>query len=223
MDDTALAWARARALGPLPLTPGVPGAPDGMVRLERDGRAWALPLPPDGATPGLLEEYQIAGVPVERSGETRRVLAACLKCCWRDLQADPWPGEPAPVEDVLSVYQHMIGRSDDMHRNWALGALRRLCDSAWLEQADGMVRLGPRVAAWTPESHHQLRDLCRRLPSPAPPAAAPLPEGAGPAGEDGDAVRPAGASAGPGVDAIAGPGVGGALMDAETGGGEARA
>ncbi|GAA3089147.1 hypothetical protein [Streptosporangium carneum] len=160
-----LAHARARATGPLSLGVGEP-SPMGMTRLGHgDGTGVALPAWPDGATPSLLEEYQVAPVNVERSGETRRVLAAALKCCWTDLTADPWPGSPAPVEDVLSAYRALIGRGDDLMRNWAVGALRRLHDSAWLEMDAGTVRLGPRCACWPSDSHAQLRELVRRLPS----------------------------------------------------------
>jgi len=147
-----------------------------MIRLTReDEPPVALPVSPDGATPALLEEYQVAPVTVERSGEARRVLAACLKCCWTDLEADPWPGEPAPVELVIAAYRELLGRSDDLMRNWAIGALRRLHDSAWITMSAGTVRLGPRCALWPAESHAQLRELVRRLPSPAPPAVLPLP------------------------------------------------
>ncbi|MFC4056958.1 hypothetical protein ACFOWE_01540 [Planomonospora corallina] len=167
------AHVRARSTGPLPLGPGEP-APPGMARLGRgDGGAVALPVWPDGVTPSLLAEYQVAPVPVERSGETRRVLAAALKCCWSDLTADPWPGVPAPVDDVLAAYRALIGRSDDLMRNWAVGALRRLHDSAWLVVADGTVRLGPRCASWPAASHAQLRELVRRLPGPGEEAAVP--------------------------------------------------
>ncbi|GHH64034.1 hypothetical protein GCM10017673_05950 [Streptosporangium violaceochromogenes] len=159
------AHARARAAGPLPLAAGEP-APRGMIRLTRgDGTGQALPAWPDGATPSLLEEYHVAPVNVERAGETRRVLAAALKCCWRDLSADPWPGVGAPVEEVLATYRALIGRGDDLMRNWAIGALRRLHDSAWLEVSATTVRLGPRCAGWPPASHAQLRELMRRLPS----------------------------------------------------------
>ncbi|MEU0520805.1 hypothetical protein [Streptosporangium sp. NPDC006007] len=159
------AHARARAAGPLPLAEGE-AAPRGMTRLILgDGTGLALPAWPDGATPSLLEEYQVAPVAVERSGETRRVLAAALRCCWTDVTADPWPGVPAPVEEVLSAYRALIGRGDDLMRNWAIGALRRLHDSAWLEVDAGTVRLGPRCACWPAESHAQLRELMRRLPS----------------------------------------------------------
>ncbi|WP_084781040.1 hypothetical protein [Planobispora rosea] len=161
-----LAHARARATGPLALAADEP-SPPGMIRLAHgDGSGFALPAWPDGATPALLEEYQVAPVHVERSGETRRVLAAALKCCWNDLTADPWPGVPAPADDVLAAYRALIGRGDDLMRNWAVGALRRLHDSAWLVVGDGLVRLGPRCASWPAESHAQLRELVRRLPAP---------------------------------------------------------
>ncbi|MEU8246164.1 hypothetical protein [Nonomuraea sp. NPDC048916] len=162
----AEAHVRARSGGPLRLAAGVP-APAGMLRLTRsDSGGEALPVWPDGVTPSLLEEYQVAPVPVERSGETRRVLAACLACCWSDLSVDPWPGAPAPVELVLDTYRALIGRADDLMRNWAIGALRRLHDSAWIVMADGLVSLGPRCALWPVESHAQLKELLRRIPEP---------------------------------------------------------
>ncbi|WP_240506521.1 hypothetical protein [Thermoactinospora rubra] len=165
--DAAVAHARVRAHGPLRLPAGAP-APEGMARLTfPDSTGLALGVWPDGATPALLEEHQVPPVPVERAGETRRVLAACLKCCWTDLSADPWPGSPAPLERVLGTYRALIGRTDDLMRNWAIGALRRLHDSAWIVLSDGLVRLGPRCALWPVSAHAQLKELVRRLPEPA--------------------------------------------------------
>ncbi|WP_236005150.1 hypothetical protein [Nonomuraea antri] len=166
VDADQLAHVQARSGGPLPLGAGAQ-APAGMLRLTRpDSTGSALPVWPDGVTPSLLEEYQVAPVPVERSGETRRVLAAVLKCCWSDLSTDPWPGSPAPVELVLDTYRALIGRTDDLMRNWAVGALRRLHDSAWVVMDDGLVSLGPRCALWPVESYAQLQELVRRLPEP---------------------------------------------------------
>ncbi|MGI5288791.1 hypothetical protein ACQEVF_36340 [Nonomuraea polychroma] len=164
-----VAHVRARSGGPLPLGAGV-AAPAGMVRLTwPDSTGHAVPVWPDGVTPSLLDEYQVTGVPVERAGETRRVLAAVLKCCWTDLSVDPWPGDPAPVEQVLDTYRALIGRTDDLMRNWAVGALRRLHDSAWIAMDDGVVVLGPRCALWPVEAHAQLQELVRRLPEPERP------------------------------------------------------
>ncbi|GAA0913439.1 hypothetical protein [Nonomuraea longicatena] len=165
-EDDPAAHARARAGGPLRLGAGV-AAPAGMLRLSYgDTTGTALPVWPDGVTPSLLEEHQVAPMPIERAGEARRVLAACLRCCWTDLTTDPWPGGSAPVEQVLDTYRALIGRTDDLMRNWAVGALRRLHDSAWIVLADGIVRLGPRCALWPVESYSQLKELVRRIPDP---------------------------------------------------------
>jgi len=138
-----------------------------MLRLPRlDSTGAALPVWPDGVTPTLLEEHQVAPMPVERAGETRRVLAAALTCCWTDHTTDPWPGGSAPMELVLDTYRALIGRTDDLMRNWAVGALRRLHDSAWLVMDDGIVTLGPRCALWPVESYAVLKDLVRRVPEP---------------------------------------------------------
>ncbi|MCA2220507.1 hypothetical protein [Nonomuraea aurantiaca] len=166
LGEDAVAHVRARSGGPLRLGAGV-AAPAGMLRLTRpDSTGQALPVWPDAATPSLLDEYQVSPVPVERSGETRRVLAATLKCCWSDLSVDPWPGTPAPAELILDTYRALIGRADDLMRNWAIGALRRLHDSAWIVMSDGVVSLGPRCALWPVESHAQLKELVRRIPTP---------------------------------------------------------
>ncbi|MEU0572236.1 hypothetical protein ABZ297_43490 [Nonomuraea sp. NPDC005983] len=214
--DDAVAHVRARSGGPLRLAAGA-SAPAGMVRLTRpDSTGQAVPVWPDGVTPSLLEEYQVAAIPVERSGETRRVLAACLKSCWADLSTDPWPGRPAPVELVLDTYRALIGRTDDLMRNWAIGALRRLHDSAWIVMTDGLVTLGPRCALWPVESHNQLKELVRRLPEPQRPeltvvadadivaAAHPTPTPVSPTGAPADSPTPTatgGGSPAPGADA----------------------
>jgi hypothetical protein len=121
----------------------------------------------------VIEEYDVAPVPVERSGETRRALAAALRCCWADLDGPAWPGVAAPIEQVTACYSE-LGRGDaELLARWALGALRRLAESGWLrlEPADtpgraGTVRLGPRVATWPDESLTPLRETLKRLPLP---------------------------------------------------------
>lgn len=153
--------AEARSSGLVPLSGTVP---PGFVRVGEVG----VPVWPDGASPSLLEEYQIAGAPVERAGETRRVLACCLRMCWADLDAEPWPGVVAAVDDVLACYRTMVGRTDDSVRSWAVGALRRLHDTGWIVLiGDGTLRLGPRCVLWTADGHAQLRELMRRIAAPA--------------------------------------------------------
>ncbi|WP_406674460.1 hypothetical protein WBK31_06230 [Nonomuraea sp. N2-4H] len=77
---------------------------------------------------------------------------------------------------MLDTYRELIGRTDDLMRNWAVGALRRLHDSAWVVLDDGVVTLGPRCALWPPESHAQLQELVRRLPEPARPELTVVPD-----------------------------------------------
>lgn len=175
-----LTHARARAEGPLSAR-ATEAIPEGFVRLAHGESVVVLPTWPDGSSPALLEEYQVAPPPVERSGETRRVLAACLRMCWADLAEDPWPGVATSVDDVLACYRALTGRGDDTMRSWAIGALRRLHDTAWIVMSDGLLRLGPRCAMWPPDSHAQLRELMRRIPAPSPdhsvtyPPNSPLP------------------------------------------------
>lgn len=165
-----LARARARLLGAPaiavsePVPPGLPTASDGS-------RVWPLPPWPDGATPALLEEYDIAPMPLDRPGQARRVLAAALRCCWTRLDDAPWPGEPAPVGDVLEVYVRMSRGDAELARRWATGELRRLHDTGWLllDEDTATVRTGPRIALWPEGSLGPLRDLVRRLPQPPEP------------------------------------------------------
>ncbi|MCP2336287.1 hypothetical protein [Actinomadura rupiterrae] len=167
VDPGVLARARARVLGGAsqavtePTPPGVVAASDGE-------RVWLLSAWPDGATPALLEEYDTAPMPLDRSGQARRVLAAALRCCWTRLDDAPWPGEAAPVQAVLEVYGGMSRGDAELARRWATGELRRLSDTGWLllDEAAGVVRPGPRVALWPDDSLGPLRDLLRRLPEP---------------------------------------------------------
>ncbi|WP_239161596.1 hypothetical protein [Acrocarpospora phusangensis] len=114
------------------------------------------------------------------------MLAACLRVCWTDLSTDPWPGVAVPAAAVLACYRTLTGRPDDATRSWAVGALRRLNDTAWITITSGpdvaarggrarlgdlskaYVQLGPRCAAWPADSHAQLRELMRRMPAPPP-------------------------------------------------------
>ncbi|MCP9948860.1 hypothetical protein [Actinomadura madurae] len=174
VDPQVLARARARVLGGPsasasdPVPPGLAAATDGT-------RVWLLPEWPDGATPALLEEYETAPMPLDRAGQARRVLAAALRCCWTRLDDAPWPGSASTVADVLEVYANMSRGDSDLARRWATGELRRLSDTGWLllDEAEGTVRPGPRVALWPEGSLASLRDLLHRLPEPPRPDPAP--------------------------------------------------
>ena len=174
VEPEVLARARLRVRGPVPV-PVTEPPPPGTARASDGERVWPLPPWPDGATPALLEEYEIAPVPLDRAGQARRVLAAALRCCWTRLDDAPWPGGTAAVSAVLEVYGGMSRGDPELARRWATGELRRLADTGWLllDERAGTVRPGPRVALWREESLASLRDLLRRLPRP--PAGNPEP------------------------------------------------
>ncbi|TNY34522.1 hypothetical protein [Thermomonospora catenispora] len=176
LDPQALARARARVVGAAAM-PAEEPVPAGLLRVADRERAWALPAWPDGATPAVLEEYQIAPMPLDRPGPARRALAAALRCCWRRLDDSPWPGEAASLADVLEVHAAITRGDEELKRRWAIGDLRRLADTGWLllDEKAGVVRSGPRTALWSEESLAPLRALLRRMPPP--PAASPGEEG----------------------------------------------
>ncbi|MFD0691703.1 hypothetical protein [Actinomadura fibrosa] len=167
VDPRVLARARVRVLG-VPVIDASEPVPEGTAAAGDGERVWLLPSWPDGATPALLEEYETAPMPLDRSGQARRVLAAALRCCWTRPDDAPWPGAPAAVADVLEVYGGMSRGDADLARRWATGELRRLADTGWLllDEESGTVRPGPRVALWAEPSLASLRDLLRRLPEP---------------------------------------------------------
>ena len=169
-DGTALAWARARAGGPLRVPAGTP-APPGLLRLpEPDGDgAWLVPQVPETADTRVLAELGLAGPLLEQRGDTARLLAAVLRCCWADPLAPIWPGIPAGSAAVLAVFGELTGPRDEMaHRRSAIGALRRLDQAGWLlwDEAADTIRLGPRVALWSASDLTTLRQLWRSMPGP---------------------------------------------------------
>lgn len=169
-SEPALLLARARATGPF-VVPADLAAPAGARTVPDGDVAWLLSTGPDGATPGLLDEYEIERVPVERAGETRRALAAALRCCWIPLSGPPWPGVPSRLDQVTAVFAELSRGDATLLTRWGRGALRRLRDSAWLllDEKQGTVRLGPRATSWATESEEiltPLRELIRRLPEP---------------------------------------------------------
>lgn len=165
--ETALAWARARAAGPLRSQPGAP-VPAGMIRLaEPDGSAaWLVPQVPESADARVLAELGLAGPLLEQPNDTARMLAACLRCCWADPLQPPWPAQPAASGDVLAVFRDLTGPRDEAaHRRSAVAALRRLDQAGWVlrDEAADAIRLGPRVALWTTSDLSVLRQLWRSI------------------------------------------------------------
>ena len=165
--ETALWWARVRAAGPQRVVPSS-AFPAGMLRLvEPEVTAvWLLPVVPDGARPSVSEELGLPLLAVEQPNDTARVLAACLRCCWKEPTGPMWPGAPAAKDEVASVFGEITNRDDTASNRALIGAIRRLAAAGWLlwDEPGQTVRLGPRVAAWESAELTALRELWRMLP-----------------------------------------------------------
>lgn len=169
-DETADAWARARAAGPLRTGPGEP-TPRGMLRLvEPGGQAiWLVPQVPDNADARVLAELGLPVSKIEQPNDTARVLAVCLRCCWDDPLGSPWPGSATTTDRVLGVFRKIAGsRGDDACQRAVVGALRRLDQTRWVlwNEQSGTGRLGPRVALWGSSDLTALRQVWRTVPAP---------------------------------------------------------
>ncbi len=102
-----------------------------------------------------------------------RTLAACLKCCWTDVDAPIYPTASASVANILLAAASMGARNEAGDANLggirhARGALTTL-DFAGLivlNQAEQTVRLGPIIATWPERDVSVLRGVWPRLPQP---------------------------------------------------------
>lgn len=169
-EDTATAWALARAGGALRLAASEP-APPGMRRLvgPDPGQVWAVPEVTESAGPRVVTDLGLPLSALERPTESAQVLACALRCCWPSPQDAIWPGRAVSVDEVISMYHQVNrGRSADYARRAVLPALRRLEWTGWLQHRNGAgpVRLGPRVSAWNDFDINTLRDLWRTMPTP---------------------------------------------------------
>lgn len=194
--DTALAWARARSAGPLPVPAGTP-APAGMIKLTGPGGSWLVPQVPEAADARVLAEMGLPGPLLEQPNDTARMLAAVLRCCWEDPLTPVWPGVSAGSGPVLAVFGAVTGPRDEAaHRRAAVAALRRLDQAGWVrwDEPAGTVRLGPRVALWGSGDLTTLRQLWRSIQPPerahAIPALPQDPDAAEAADPDAAEARP---------------------------------
>lgn len=98
-------------------------------------------------------------------------FAACLRACWANRNADPYPGVAAPEETVLAALatlgtlkDHGLG-DEEMAERRRKGALRELRAVGLLEADRDEVRLGPALATWAPADVAALRRAWDRLPT----------------------------------------------------------
>jgi hypothetical protein len=166
----ALWWAKVQSGGPVKVPVDTP-AVAGLARaVEPDGSGvWMVPMLPDGAGHGVLEELGAPPVAVEMPNETARVLSICVACCWVERDGPAWPGVTGTLAQIKAVYAGMRGRreqSSDL--TLIIGSLRRLHATSWLlwDEKAGEVRLGPRTIGWGPSQLAGLREVCRILPDP---------------------------------------------------------
>jgi hypothetical protein len=175
MTPLALWMARARSAGPQQVPAGTPAAA-GLLRLvEPDATTvWLLADQAATAGPGLLDELGLAGPGVEQPNDTARVLAAVVKCCWSDPTGPIWPGRRVDWPAVTSVFRAFADRDEGAFRRAAIAAVRRLHGAGWVlwDETGQQVRLGPRVATWSPGDLTVLREVCRQMPAPTATVAA---------------------------------------------------
>jgi hypothetical protein len=170
MDEAALAGARARAGGPYQVPAGSAPVP-GTERLVEPGGelVWLVPHMPDSADARVLAELNLDAVPVDQPNDTARMLAACLRCCWPDPGEPPWPGVPVARAKAITLFRELTaGREADAQHRAAVSAVSRLTVAGWLLADDrgGTLRLGPRVALWSPADLPVLRQLWHAMPRP---------------------------------------------------------
>ncbi|MFE3081911.1 hypothetical protein ACFXGM_00300 [Streptomyces albidoflavus] len=173
--DDAYLLARARALRVV-LVPDEAYVLQHLGRAaEAVGRRLVALAAVDGAA-GLLvawgQDVELAGAGQERGGTHREaspsvllMLGACLRACWTDVEQAPYPGTAAAEEDVLAA----VVPPDAMTARTGIAqfavtapyrkALRvlRACGHLAADAGDGMVRLGPVVAAWPERDVDELR------------------------------------------------------------------
>lgn len=167
--ELAMWWARVRASGPHKVAPS--SAPvAGMRRLvEPDAESvWLVPVLPEGARPGVLEDLGLPELTSEQPNDTARVLAACVRCCWTESAGHLWPASAASYAQVASVFRQLAERDPTALHRALLAGIRRLAAGGWVlwDEENATVRLGPRVATWETADMTALRELWRLMPAP---------------------------------------------------------
>ncbi|MGW5768799.1 hypothetical protein OHA09_36015 [Streptomyces longwoodensis] len=176
MNEDAYLLARARAVRIVPLT--AVGAADGLSVLRRaaddvqrrlvDVEAAGGPAVMVRWAPDVEPVSGAVGDPLthrEAAPSQLLTLGAAVRLCWPDPELALYPGGAVAEEDVLAA---CVPPGDGLLREgMALiaqtsayrSALRilRACGYLAADAGDGMVRLGPVVAAWSERDVDELR------------------------------------------------------------------
>jgi hypothetical protein len=178
MADTAYALAALRAAGTGPR----PGTDLAMAALSgaaaRAGRQ-VIDLTDGRLLLGWSEDSEpVAGgdTGVVRSKPTPSLVltfSACLRACWPNKDTHPYPGRATTEEQVLAAMATLgplrdpsgDGTGSERHHKGAIPVLR---DAGYLDPDPFVIRLGPRVAAWSDREVAILRHHYDRMPTVPP-------------------------------------------------------
>ncbi|WP_406349748.1 hypothetical protein [Streptomyces sp. NBC_00658] len=176
MNEDAYRLARARAVRVVPLA-----AADDQLRVWQQAVATVERRLVEVALPGGVRGVVVRWAPdvepvsgVVADSETHReatpsqllTLGAALRLCWPDPdRSSPYPGRAVAEEDVLAACAPrdggllregiaLIGQASAYR--YALRTLRA-CGYLAPDAGDGLVRLGPMVAAWSERDIDELR------------------------------------------------------------------
>jgi len=163
-DSARFELAKLRALGvgrtSLPVGSAARRAGRTVVRAGSGSGALEILSWVEGLEPEAVSEH----TPSAKSFETL-VFTACLGACWQERGEHPWPGVPAPEDQVFRALIDERGiTSVESYSGRIRRVLTSLRETAWLDGALDTVRLGPRVAAWTENDAAVLRTVYTKLP-----------------------------------------------------------
>lgn len=186
MTDAKYSLARIRALGIAPV-PADRGVLDFLRTAAGQSGRRLVDVLGAGGKPGIAlgwragDEPPVLDEPLyeicrQATVSVQLTLAACLRCCWPDPAEPLYPGVAATEADVFRALDNLRapasgpepGEASKGVHSSRKSALRILRACVFLEPAteDGMIRLGPAIALWTPAEIAELARNHDLLPSP---------------------------------------------------------
>jgi hypothetical protein len=167
---SALALARLRALG------GAPAETSAAVAAAARAAGREIVLAPTAggqvalltwpADIDLAEQAELWTTPPTALQLT---FAACVRLCWEDPHLHPHPGRTVAPERIFALLGRVNARPDEaipIFDNAPKRSLSWLRRTAWLDQNDGGVRFGTRVATLADDEVATLRRVYEAMPDP---------------------------------------------------------